>query len=80
MAELVKKRRPVRAFFYGLLWGLGLAIWLVFAQPVIPLDDPVSVGIKVGGVVLGAIVISLLWAYLGPVRRPKEPPPESPSA
>lgn len=80
MAETIKRRRPGRAVVYGLIWGLGLSLWLIVGQPVIGLDDLGSVAAKVGAVVGAAVLLSLLWAYLGPARKPKGPPPPGATA
>lgn len=77
MTETIKKRRPGRAIVYGLIWGLGLALWLIVGQPIIGLDDLGSVVAKVAVVVAGAVLVSLLWAYLGPALKPKGPPPST---
>ena len=81
MAEIVTKRHPVRAAFWGLLIGLGLVIWFTFAQPVIGLDNIVNVLIRWGIVIVAAIIIAIVVALILPPKKPKGPPPdEAPSA
>jgi len=79
MAEVQINRRPGRAVVFGFMWGLGLAIYLIFVNPVIGLDTIGSVATKAGIVVVGAIVLSLLYAYLAPPKKPKGPAPRSAS-
>jgi hypothetical protein len=80
MAEVVTKRHPIRAAFWGLLIGLGMVIWFTFAQPVIGLDSLSSVLIKWGVVILGAIVFAVVLALILPAKKPKGPPPGESSA
>ena len=77
MAETQINRRPGRAIGFGFMWGLGVAIYAIVVNPIIGLDTISEVLTKVGIVILGAIVISLLYAYLMPAKKPKGPPPGS---
>lgn len=76
MAETQIHRRPGRAVLFGAMWGLGLAIYLIFVNPIIGLDSITGVLTKVVIIIVGAVVLSLLYAYLAPPKKPKGAPPE----
>ncbi len=75
MAQVVTKRHPIRAALWRLLIGLGLVIWFTFAQPVIGLDNPPSVLLNWGVVMVGAMVLAVVLALIIPAKKPKGPPP-----
>ncbi len=74
MAETHINRRPVRASFYGVLWGLSLFVLLVW-ESIILLDSLGGVIVKGILIVVAAVALSLVWAYFGPAKRPKGPRP-----
>ncbi len=57
------QRHPVRGFFGGLLFGLGLAM-LLFVFGVIPVT-----ALLLGILALGFAVLGVVLAYVAPVRR-----------
>lgn len=64
-------RHPVRGAIWGLLLGLSVAIYLVLFR-VVPFGDWLVLGLAV----LAGVVAGVVWAYVAPPRRPKEPEPE----
>ena len=73
-AEQVVRKHPVRGAIWGLLLGLGLAIYsILFA--IIPWTDWLPLIL----VVLAGVVIGVAWAYLAPAKKPG-PPPAAPPA
>ncbi len=73
-AQQVVRKHPIRGAIWGLLLGLGLAIYsILFA--IIPWTDWVPLIL----VVLAGVVIGVAWAYLAPAKKPGPPPaPSSP--
>lgn len=69
------KRKPVMAAFWGLLIGLGIAIYLIFVFPVIGLDSIASVAVKAALIIVGAMALSVLWGLFAPAKKPKGPAP-----
>ena len=74
MAETIKKTHPVRGVLWGLMFGIGLTLVLVFTK-VISLDLTTMIIVTVVATVAGT-----LWSILGPAKAPKGPPPAEPVA
>ncbi len=67
--DTVTKRHPIRAFLYGIPFGLGLAL-IVVGQGIAALGTwPPFIVFIVG------IVAATLWGTYGPAKAPKGPPP-----
>ncbi len=63
------KRHPIRGFFYGIFFGLGLAL-IVVGQGIAALGTwPPFIALIVG------IIVGTLWSTYGPAKAPKGPPP-----
>lgn len=62
------KRRPIRGFIWGLVFGLGLALLLI-GRAVIALGTNAPYVVIIIGAILG-----LVWAYVAPAKGPKTPP------
>lgn len=69
--ETVKKLRPFRGLFWGLLLGIGLAGVLVFSATITLSILAVVVCIVVG------LVVGMVWGLVGPAKQPKGPPPST---
>jgi hypothetical protein len=72
MAVEVLDRHPVRGFFYGILFGLGLA-FVAIGQGWAALGTLTPFVIFLVGVVLATA-----WGFLGPAKPTKGPPPPEP--
>lgn len=70
MTQMQLRRHPGRAAFWGLLLGLGIAVYLTFVWPVIGLDGVAAVAVKWGLIVGGVMLLAILWGSFGPARRP----------
>ena len=68
-AEQVVRKHPIRGAIWGLLLGLGLAIYAILFA-IIPFTDWVPLIL----VVLAGVVIGVAWAYLAPAKKPGPPP------
>ena len=68
-APTVKHQHPIRGFFWGLLFGIGLAFVLVFAT-VIELSIANLAIVTFVGLALG-----VAWGIVGPAKAPSGPPP-----
>ena len=75
MAELIVKRRPIRAALYGLMLGFSIWYFMQFQFATFSFDS-------VGGILTRAIIVivvvmalSVAWAYLAPPKKPKEAAP-----
>jgi hypothetical protein len=75
MAETQLKRHPFRAAFWGLILGLGVAVYITFVWSVIGLDSITAVVVKWILVVGGVMILSILWGLFGPAKKPKGPAP-----
>lgn len=75
MTQTQLQRHPVRAAVWGLVLGLGIAIYLTFVWPVIGMDNVAGVAVKWALVMGGVMLLSILWGLFGPARRPKGQPP-----
>lgn len=64
-------RHPVRAAVWGLLLGLGIAIYVTFVWPVIGLDSVAGVAVRWALITGAVMVASILWGLFGPARRPQ---------
>jgi type VI protein secretion system component VasK len=71
MTQTQLQRHPGRGAIWGLILGLGIAVYLTFVWPVIGLDDYKAVAVKWALVVGGVMLLSILWGLFGPARRPK---------
>ena len=71
MTQTKLQRHPVRGAIWGLILGLGIAVYLTLVWPVIGLDDYRAVAVKWGLVVGGVMLLSILWGLFGPARKPK---------
>ena len=71
MMQTQLQRHPVRAAVWGLILGLGIAIYLTFVWPVIGLDDTAAVAVKWALVVGGIMLLSILWGLFGPAKKPR---------
>jgi hypothetical protein len=71
MTQTQLRRHPVRGAIWGLVLGLGIAVYLTFVWPVIGLDDYKAVAVKWALIVGGIILLSILWGLFGPARKPK---------
>ena len=69
MATTTTKRHPIRGFFWGIPFGLGLALIAVGQKWVALGTWPPFIILIVG------IVISVLWGMFGPAKGPKGEPP-----
>lgn len=69
--ETVKKLRPFRGFFWGLLIGIGLAGVLVFSATI-----TLSILAVIACIVVG-LFVGVVWGVLGPAKKPKGPPPST---
>lgn len=70
MAETSIKRHPIAAVIWGIIGGIGVTLILI-GQAVIAFGKwtwPVVI-------VVAMVILNLLWAYLGPAKKPKGPPP-----
>ncbi len=63
-------KHPVRGVLWGLLLGLGIAIYMVLFA-VIPFGDWLPLLLCV----LAGVAIGVAWAYFAPPKKPKGPPP-----
>jgi hypothetical protein len=71
MAEQVTKRHPIRGFFYGIFFGLGLAL-MAIGQGWAALGTLPPLILVIVGIVIGT-----LWGFVAPAKKPKgDPPPE----
>lgn len=71
------KKHPIRAALYGFVAGLGVAVLLTFAYPVIALESISQVITQWVIVVVAVMILSALWGTFGPAKKPKGPPPAS---
>jgi len=71
MSQTKLQRHPVRGAFWGLILGLGIAVYLTLVWPVIGLDDYQAVAVKWALVVGGVMLLSILWGLFGPAKKPK---------
>ena len=68
-SETVTKRHPVRGFFWGIPFGLGLML-IAVGQGWAALGTwPPFIVFLIG------VIVATLWATLGPAKAPKGPPP-----
>ena len=74
MAELQTKRYPVRGALWGLLLGLAAAYFLFFEFAVFGFDSVGGVITKIVIIVVVAMVVGILWAYVAPPRKPRQAP------
>lgn len=75
-AETVAKRHPIRALLWGLLIGIGVAIYLTLVFPVIVLDSVSAAVLKMAIVALGvAVIMMVVTMYVIPPKKPKGPAP-----
>ncbi|MDH3755750.1 MAG: hypothetical protein OEU32_17950 [Acidimicrobiia bacterium] len=65
--DTVVQRHLVRGGLYGLLLGIGAAIYTVLFS-VIPFGDWVPLAI----VIVAGVVVGLLWAGLAPAKKPSD--------
>lgn len=65
------RRHPIRGALWGLLLGIGIAIYAVLFA-LIPFGDWLPLLL----LVLAGVGIGLLWAYFAPAKEPKDGPPE----
>ena len=75
MAETQIKRYPIRGALYGLLLGLAVWYFLQFEFATFGLDSLTGVITRAVIVILAGIVLGVVWAYVAPARKPKEPAP-----
>ena len=68
--EQTVRKHPIRGAIWGLLLGLGIAIYAVLFR-IVPFGDWVPLGLCV----LAGIALGVLWAYVAPATGPKERPP-----
>ncbi len=59
-------RHPIRGALYGLMLGLGGAMWLTLAGVINLLDIVPTVIVVVAGIVIG-----ILWSMFAPAKKPK---------
>ena len=72
MAELVTERHPIRGFFWGILFGLGLAL-IAIGQGYAALGTLPPFILVIVGIVLGTV-----WGLVAPAKQPKGDPPRQP--
>lgn len=71
MTQTQVQRHPGRGAMWGLILGLGVAVYLTFVWPVIGLEDVKAVAIKWMLVVGGVMLLSIFWGLFGPAKKPK---------
>jgi hypothetical protein len=61
------QRHPVRGGLFGLLLGLGVAIYLMIFSiaPLLEYTIPIVA-------VVGCTVLGVLWAYIAPAKKPRK--------
>lgn len=67
----VKKLRPFRGLFWGLVFGIGLAGVLIVTTTI-----TVSV-LGIVAVLVVGLFVGVVWGVLGPAKKPKGPPPST---
>ena len=67
--ETVVRKHPIRGLLWGLMFGIGLTLVLVFTT-VISLDLTTMIIVAAVGTVIG-----VLWGMFGPAKAPKGPAP-----
>lgn len=65
----VKHLHPIRGFFWGLLFGVGLAFVLVFATLIELSISNLAIVTFVG------LALGVAWSLVGPAKPPSGPPP-----
>jgi hypothetical protein len=70
MAETSVKRHPIAAVLWGIVGGVGVSLFLMGRAQI-------AIGKWIGPIVIVLVVVALnlLWAYFGPAKKPKGPPP-----
>lgn len=63
--DIVIKRHPIRGGLYGLILGLGVAIYLVIFSV-----TPFSVSTAIVVTAIG-LVVGILWGLFAPAKKPK---------
>jgi hypothetical protein len=64
------KRHPITAVLWGIVGGIGVSLFLIgraqiaFGKWTMPII-----------IIVCMVILNLLWAYLGPAKKPKGPPP-----
>lgn len=69
-APMQIKRYPIRGAIWGLLLGLGIAIYLLIFS-IITFGDWMSTAIAVAA----GVAVGVLWSMFAPARRPRGAPP-----
>ena len=81
MAEMIIKRRPIRAALYGLMLGFSIWYFLQFQFAMFSLDSTGGVLTKAIIVIVVVMALSVVWAYVAPPKKPKgAQPPAAPVA
>jgi hypothetical protein len=80
MAELQTKRHPIRGALYGLILGLSVWYFLQFEFATFGLDSVGAVITRLVIIVVAGMAVGVLWAYVAPARKPKEPAPAAAAA
>ncbi len=68
------KRHPIRGAAYGLLMGLGAAVYLVIFS-VTPFSVATTIIVVAAGLVVGVV-----WGLFAPAKQPKDMPPSQSGA
>jgi len=71
MAEMIIKRRPIRAALYGLMLGFSIWYFLQFQFAMFSLDSTGGVLTKAFIVIVVVMALSVVWAYVAPPKKPK---------
>jgi len=71
MTTTTTKRHPIRGFFYGIFFGLGLALVGIGQKWVALGTWPPFILLIVG------IIVGTIWSTYGPAKAPKGPAPSS---
>ena len=70
MADTTVKRHPIMAVVWGIVGGVGVSLFLM-GRAVIAFGRWTAPII----IIVIMIALNLLWAYFGPAKKPKGPPP-----
>jgi hypothetical protein len=73
--QIQTKRYPIRGALYGILLGLSAAYFLYFQFAMFPFDSVGAVITRMVIILVIGMVIGVIWAYVAPARKPKEPAP-----
>ena len=73
MTATTTKRHPIRGFFYGIVFGLGLALVAIGQKWAALGTWPPFILLIVG------IIIGTVWSTYGPAKAPKGPDPTAPA-